>query len=125
MRAVTADRVRDLPEINQWQRAHGKSPYHIDELPKHGFIVHGIACGWIYLTDSNICFPDGFVSNPARTSEERHEAFVIIGTLMHGAAMALGCRRAVVFTENDGIVKRALSHGFTEHGMMRQLQREL
>lgn len=88
----------------------------IPELPQFGLIafIEGepVAAGFLRQVEGGFAMLDGLISNPNKSSEERHEA---IDGVVHGlTAMAqrTGLTKLIAFSEDEGTLKRSLEHGF-------------
>ena len=115
-RAVPFIASDHLSQLNQWHSIRGLSPVNRGDLPSTGFIVLGIAAGFLYLTDSNLAFLDGYIANPETTSLERKPALDLITDCLMDAAQKAGVKRLVSLSANPSIQARSLSSGFTSHG---------
>lgn len=114
----------DMLEISQWYRDRDlQSPS--STLPKIGYIVPGLAAGFLYQTDSDFILLDGFITNPLTDKGERDIALdAITGALLEDAEM-LKVKSIVVFTKHPAIEDRAKHWGFSLRGSYMFLSREL
>ena len=97
----------------------------LEALPLNGFIEPGVACGFLYLTDSAIAFVESYASNPEKSSKERHEALEAVSVAIMAAAKAAGVARLVLFTADHGILHRATEWGFSAIGTLTGMSREV
>ena len=101
----------DYKEVSGW--FHKRSiPITEDYLPKHGFIVPGIAAGFIFSTDSNFCIFECFVSNPNTTRSVRKEALSEIVTSMIQKAKELNFKEAYGFATSKTMIQIGEEQGF-------------
>lgn len=101
----------DLKEIMEWflQR---KIPITPDYFPKHGFIVPGVAAGFIFSTDSNFCIFECFISNPNSPRTLRREALEKIVASMIQKAKELEFREAYGFATSKTMIEIGKEQGF-------------
>lgn len=83
------------------------------DLPTVGFIVPGIAGGFLMQTDTNSCIFEPFIANPESYGQDRDEALIQIMQDLLNAAKDKGYKRVFGFSTHPGMVSRALSLGFT------------
>ena len=103
----------DLATINEWHAARGQLPAPREMLPVVGCIVDGVACGFVYRTDSAIGFLDGFVTNPEASSEARHAGLAAVMRALEDECRTSGIRVIVGQCEDYGFAKHAVEqHGF-------------
>lgn len=106
----------NIPEINAWYCLRGMEPLNKHLFPDVGFIVSGVCAGFIYQTDSALCFLDGYVSNPDTTKEQRKEAFDKITTALILTAKDHGFTSILAYIKNPEIAKRCERFGFGLRG---------
>ena len=94
-------------------------------LPTNGFIVPGVAAGFIYLTDSDVSILDCFISNPLTTDVDRDEALDSIAKHLIACAELHDTKILVCSTDIDAVRKRALQLNFIDTGRHYQLAKEL
>ena len=86
-------------------------------LPRIGFLAPGVAAGFLYLTDAPaVALCEGFVTNPAAPSGERHDALEAICGALHAAARADGRRLVQMAFRDPGIAARVESWGAAARG---------
>lgn len=115
----------DFDELGRWYLARWGSVPHKSLFPPIGFIVEGIAAGFLYLTDSSIAIIDGYISNPETDSKTRSDALNAITEALIGFAKSHGVKRLKCDSQSEAIKKRALSHGFTLVGVYDSFTLEL
>lgn len=108
--------VEDIAQVNSWYRARAMPTVSEHLFPDIGMIVDGIGAGFIYQTDSSMCFLDGYISNPETTREERAEAFDKISHALILTAKEYGFSQILAYTKNSEIRKRCERFGFTARG---------
>lgn len=101
----------DLDEILGWFKSR-KIELTPDYLPETGFIVPGIAAGFIYKTDANFCIFESFVANPNATPGSREEALNCIVEAMIKEAQKMGYKDAYGFATSQSMIRRGKAQGF-------------
>jgi hypothetical protein len=101
----------DYNEVSSW--FHERS-IEITEayLPETGFIVPGVAAGFIYKTDSNFCIFECFIANRNKTYAERETALTKIVSCMIGEAKEMGFERVYGFATSQNMIRRGMEQGF-------------
>lgn len=113
MRRVTKD---DIQTINSWYAIRGMQTLGEHLFPDIGFIVDNVGAGFIYQTDSSLCFLDGYVSNPGSTKDQRKTAFDSISNALILTAKAHGFSQILAYTKNSEIRKRCERFQFMLRG---------
>lgn len=118
MIARLMDRVMDFEEIESWYMTRSVAMPPETAFPKIGYIVPGIAAGFLIQTDTDLAVLEPFVSNPEKSIEDRDLALVLIMGKLVEKARSLGYRSVFGFSTHIGMVKRAVDMGFriVEHG---------
>ena len=93
----------DLEEILGWFKQR-KIDISIDYLSPTGFIVPGVAAGYIFATDSNWCIFECFIGNPEISSEERQKALRQIVPAMIEEAKEMGYKQAFGFAVSKTMI---------------------
>lgn len=84
-----------------------------DHLPEHGFIVEGIAAGFLYKTDSKFALLEFVIANPSTSKEERSEALDLIIDNLLNLAKELEFKSVFSSITHPKLVNRYKEHGFT------------
>lgn len=93
--------------------------------PPFGFIVDGVACGFLVETTSDFALIDDVVTNPAASSADRHAALELILDALTEVARDRSIPFCVINASDPSIVARCLSRGMTEHVGMRHFVRKV
>ncbi len=101
----------DFNEISTWFQDR-KIAIQEDYLPATGFIVPGIAAGFIYRTDANFCIFECFIGNPAKSAEERDVALNDIVAAMIGESKEMGFKEVYGFATSQSMIRRGFGQGF-------------
>lgn len=117
------------PMIAKWWEGHGWEVIPAHALPQIGIIVsdgkNDICAGFLYRTDSTICWPEFIVSNPAfKDKRVRNNALdLLIDQLTH-VGKELGFRSAFSSINNPSLANRFVKSGYTihEHQMINVLK---
>ncbi len=76
----------DYNTIARWWVDHDQVPCPRNLLPSIGFIVDDVVAGFLYQTDSEVCFFETVVSKKDSDKEKRREALdTLIGTIVDSA----------------------------------------
>lgn len=106
----------DFDEIERWFEAHDMTMPHKSLFPPTGFIVRGIAAGFIYFTDSPLAIIDDYISNPTSDLKTRSDALNMITEHLLEIAKRRGCAVVKCDSKIEVIKKRAEALGFTPVG---------
>lgn len=79
-------------QINEWFRDHRGDSIPEALLSKVGFIVPGVAVGFLIQTDTDVCLFEPFISNPKVPSELRETSLAGIVESLELEASKLGYR---------------------------------
>lgn len=106
------DPQRDYEDFKAWYAPRLDNPVGPEFLPKVGYVVRGIAMGFLYQTDSAVCHIEGLVANPAVKGSERNAALDQVVLAIISEARKLGFKTLHGQTELLAIVERAKKLGF-------------
>ena len=102
---------RDFQDLKAWYANHKMVPVE-DLIPKTGFIVPGIAAGFLLATDTKCCIFEPFIANPDVSDSLRAEALnLIMGDLINEAQLR-GFTKIFGFSTSPTMVQRSLDWGF-------------
>lgn len=113
----------DIATRDAWLDARGVSRPMVK--PPLGFIVDGVACGFLVQTDSDFALIDDVATNPTASATDRHAALESILDALTQAAVDLRIPFCVINAYNPSIVDRCLSRGMREHVGMRHFVRKV
>lgn len=102
----------DFYSIIEWYEARHTRPAQ-DMIPPTGFIVPGIAAGFLMRTDTSACILEPFIANPHANKQDRDRALNSIMKDLLDEARSLGYDRVFGFSSHERMIERAVSHGFT------------
>lgn len=106
---------KHLSSVNRWLKRNGHVELAMDQLSPVGFIVPGVAAGFIGRIEKiNVAVMDGLVTNPLASSAARDKALDLIVTKLIEAVQLEGVKSIMAFSEQDAIHVRARKHGFVE-----------
>ncbi len=103
----------DYFEISVWWKNQGWPGVPQDHLPETGFVVEGIASGFLYKTDSKIAWLEFIIANPSTTKEERSEALDLIIDKLLETAKELNFKNVFSTAQHPKLLERYQKHGFT------------
>jgi len=113
----------DYKTIDDWYLSRGQNT--LRQFPKLGYIMPGVAAGFVYQTDSDICLVEGFVSNPKAPARKVFKAFDSITIACLKTSGAMGYTRVFAFTQKRSIKSLALRHCFTSRGDFMIFEKEM
>lgn len=100
--------------IAKWLQRHGRGLK--TQLPKHSFIVPGVAAIGLRLIEGNLGMIDSLVTNKLVSAPLRNKAIEALIAQVHLQAYALKLTGLIAFSTDDSTIKRAFSHGYIQHG---------
>lgn len=106
----------DFDEVEKWFVRRNQPMPDKSLFPKVGFIVDGIAAGFIYFTDSFVAIIDCYISNSDSDSKMRSDALDIITKSLINMARFHKCKVIKCDTQLESVKQRALQHGFKSLG---------
>lgn len=121
---VPYDASAHLGAVSEWSQAQGTGAVEAGHLPRCGFVVDGVAAGWLYRTDSGLGLIEHFITNPSAPLKARHAAVNQIGEAIIEEAKRLGISRLLTMTPHRSIGRMAIRHGFQYLGPMHVLTLE-
>jgi hypothetical protein len=102
-------------EVLRWFQLFGETMVP-EALPQTGYIVPGVAAGFLYRTDSSVCWVESLVANKEVPKEERTRALDAIVIALCQDAKKLGFKLVLGSTQLDAVVKRAQRLGWSYMG---------
>lgn len=111
--------AKDYAAVSAWWTAHKWPAIPQDCLPKTGFIVDGLAAGFLYRSDSSICWLEWIIGNPQSDKLLRNEALDQVIAALICEAQRLGARMIFTSVVHPRLIERYQKHGFivSESGM--------
>lgn len=106
----------DYNSIYEWFRGWDLPPPPVEFLSNVGFIVPGVAAGYLYITNSKIGIIDSYISNVKASKMERKEAIDMITSDIITLAKELGIKILKCDSTYESIKVRAKNFGFKEIG---------
>lgn len=103
--------VEDLDDIGMW---YAKRGMYMDKslLSRNGFIVPGVAAGFLIGTDTKACILEPFIANPQANEHERDTALKGILEALVERAEGLGYDYIFGFAASPTMIARAIEQGF-------------
>jgi hypothetical protein len=117
--------VLDYPIVKTWADAR-KFPLVPQEfLPSIGFIHENYCVGFLYKTDSKICWLEWVISNPVSDKPARDKALNELLSALVEIAHKEGFKAIFSSLEHKGLIERYNSLGFveTDKGMTNMVRR--
>lgn len=101
----------DYEDVCEWLRDWDLPPPTRTMLPEIGFIVPGVAVGFLEQPDTDSCYFENVYSKKGSDKKERDRAINEIYDAAMLCAKALGFNRMLSVTDNSGMIKRAIQRG--------------
>lgn len=99
---------KDLQFVHKCLLKHGQNLQDW-QAPKLGFIVPGVAAGFINQAENGAAIIDGLITNPLCSSMTRHKALEAVVSKLISVP---GITKIYAFTAAEGTFERALQAGF-------------
>lgn len=115
----------DFGVINKWFGLRGEPNIPKGYFPDVGFIAENVGAGFLYQTDSTLCFIDGYISNPASTKAEREDAFEWITRSLLLTAKEHKFTMVLAYSQNPAVKKWCDKFNFELKGEYRLYAREV
>lgn len=117
MKIVEYSERKHYAEIRSWWSNHAWPGIDPEMLPKNGFVVESgeqmICAGWLYSSDSAICWMEWIVGNPHISSQERGIGLDLLIQAIRDKARNLGFKIIFMSVQNERLIDRLVSnHGF-------------
>jgi hypothetical protein len=103
-------------ELADWFKRREMAVPALEDLPKVGFVIPGVAAGFLVQTDTPGAELDFFISNPEKGRRHRALALDSIVESLTAHAKSLGYRFLKCSSQINTIRKRARYSGFRELG---------
>lgn len=100
---------KDITSVNKWLRRHGYPIAQLDAIPATGFIVPGVAVGFVRDCETGVGMIDSYASNSLVSSKTRHFALDLITQEI----LKLPYKYFITMTADDGLVSRFKRYGLT------------
>lgn len=110
--------------VNDWFKDRKGDSIPEPFLSPTGFIVPGVAVGFLIKTDCNVCFLEPFISNPKASKELRSIALNDIMEHLEREASKLGYRFIYGIATASTMIEYALKRGWTDMGNSTVLAKE-
>lgn len=101
----------DYPDFKEWHEKRGIIAVPKDCLPTRGFVVPGVAMGFLIQTDCKLGLIDFFITNPDVAKAHRRAALNEIGAAIEKRAKTIGIRYLKADSKHDFIKILAKLYG--------------
>lgn len=102
----------DYDTITTWYKARKLNTVPSLFLPEIGFIVDGVAAGFLIQTDASFCILEPFIANPDASEEDRDKALSSILAELVNKARRLKYEGVFGFSAQSTMLKRAIKQDF-------------
>lgn len=92
-------------EVMDWFVGHGWDAPPIDVLPEDGFVVEGVAAGWIYFGEPKMAFIGWPVGNPKANRKEVYLGLELVLSTLGTLAKDRGAKLIWAWTSKPGLLK--------------------
>ena len=102
----------DYKTIEKWWIDHDQKPCPYNLLPSIGYIVNDMVAGFLYQTDSELCFIESLISDKKSDKEKRSEA---LGHLFDNLKMSveeMQYKRVILHTIHPKVKEWGSKYGF-------------
>ncbi len=106
------EEAKHYADFKRWYQQRAGGAVGPEFLPKVGFVVPGVAMGFLYQTDSKLALIEALVANPEVSAVERGLAIDDVVLAIVTEAKALGFKALNGQTDLPVVVERAKRHGF-------------
>lgn len=117
--------LEDFKELSSWFDKHEIFKSEEKEFPSTGFIIKGIAAGFLYTTNGDYCILENFVSNPDASPQDRGIALTEITENLIELAKSLKYSYIIAITKVGSIKLRAINNEFKSLGNYEVFMREM
>lgn len=94
----------DYAQIFDWYLKRNLAPALFADLPKHGYLIDNVVCGFIVSTDADFCILEYAISNPECSKELRKEGSMMVLAQLEKKAKTLGYKRMLCFLNHAGVI---------------------
>ena len=101
------------PTFCTWTRWYEMTPLPLQFLPQSGFVVEGVAMGFLYRTDSKMALIENLAANPKLPRDTVTQGLDAVVTAIAEEGRCLGFEVLIGYTNVKAVIERALRHGFT------------
>ncbi len=113
MQVEPFDPARHYDAFCAWTRWYQMTPLALPFLPATGFVVAGVAMGFLYKTDSKMAWIENLAANPVLPRGQRTEGLDVVVAAVIDEARRQGFEVLIGYTNVQAVIDRALTHGFT------------
>jgi hypothetical protein len=96
-----------------WAEQYGACAPPLDYLPENGLIIPGVCCGFIFQTDSAVCYIELLTCNKNIQEPERDIALNLLTSSLIDKARSLGFKCLIGITKYEAVTARAESQGYS------------
>lgn len=107
---------QDYETINVWFKKRNGVGIPMESLSNIGFIVPGVAAGFLVTTNVNCCFFEPFIANPDTTPTERDTALREILNKLEDASRSMGIKYTYGLATSQTMIKRAMDNNWLDLG---------
>lgn len=102
----------DYEMLSSWWKQHEWPSIPLSFLPKIGIIVDDCVAGFIYSTDSKICWLEFIISDPKCEQKKRQDALNLLIQEASNTAKDLGYEVIFTLASHKGLIEKYKNNGF-------------
>lgn len=103
---------KDYKTIVKWWLDHDQIPCPINLLPNIGFIVDELVVGFLYQTDSSVCFIECVVGDKNGNKDKRKKALLDLGEMLVNTAKEMNFKKVCFHSVHPSVIDTALNLQF-------------
>lgn len=96
-----------------WAEQYGADAPPLDYLPENGLIIPNICCGFIFKTDSAVCYIELLTCNKDIQEPQRGIALNLLTSSLIDMARSLGFKCLIGMTKYEAVSIRAEAQGYS------------
>lgn len=112
-------------EVSKWFKEHRGDNIPEDLLSEVGFIIPGVAVGFLIKTNTSMCLFEPFITNPEASKEDRDWALAFIVTCLEHEALRLGYKSCYGIATAPTMIEHGRKLGWRNRGPYIVITKEL
>lgn len=112
MMSIRLFNLSDYEMLSSWWKQHEWPSIPLSFLPKIGIIVGDCVAGFIYSTDSKICWLEFIISDPKCEQKKRQDALNLLIQEASNTAKDLGYEVIFTSVSHKGLIEKYKNNGF-------------
>jgi hypothetical protein len=117
--------AEDKSTLDKWYRERNMPPVPNEFIPAVGFIVKDGAAGFLYMSECDMAYIEGFITPCNISFREREDALNSVTQALITEAKLLGIKKLMVVTEHQGVYNRMMKFNFSDMGEFRIMRLDI